>query len=135
MALWRKHAKKSGAARKAETYGHPRDPIAEVKKRLPKAPLGFLWELSIERNERSGRPILVLSIVDTANFKPAATRKADLGWDDSMRMPWTETYARYPSIADSIFRCDVIGPIADWAETEAFKRKPADAVERREYIA
>lgn len=119
---------------RGETYGHPENPVAALKRRLPKAPIGFLWELAVERDQRSGHLMLKLALLDTSTFKQVVSRSVDLEWDNKSGQSWSTTYARWSTIRSSIFRNDLILPIADWARQEASQRGPKSGVEHHEII-
>lgn len=119
---------------KEETWGHPRNPATEIKKRLPPAPIGFMWEMKVVRND-DGHPVLTLSLLDLKSSEPQAARSVDLGWRRATGQAWRGFYQEYRVIGMSTFYDDIVQPMADWALAEAAKRDKSDGADFYEVIA
>lgn len=98
-----------------ERYGHPLPVIATLRSSLPKAPVGYAWEVFV-RDGESGAPFLNLRIIDLTTGEPVAHTSKDLVHDDDW--PWARTYREFTASAGHArqqFRKDFLGPMVDWA--------------------
>lgn len=117
-----------------EKYGHPIRPIAELKKGLPAAPPGFLWEITVERQAPSGHRFLALKLLSMIHSEAVAESSENLDWFDLYRKSWASYYKSCP-YPDVMARSLLIRPLVDWAISEAGKRAVDSGPDYHEVIA
>lgn len=110
------------------TYGHPFAPVKELRKLLPAAPTNYTWEVSV-RHDAVGTPWLYCGLIDTITGSPADQKKVDLVRCRSIggKNIWAAVYREYPSLRKDHFYNDLLGPVADWATSLAYKYGHAHA--------
>lgn len=119
-----------------EKYGHPIRPIAELKKGLPAAPPGFLWEITVERQESSGHRLLKLKLLSMSPSEVVAECSKNLDWFGLFHESWASYYKSHPSwLTEDDALKQIVRPLIDWATAEAGKRMGGSGLDYHEVIA
>lgn len=120
----------------AQSYGHTFKPVTEIKRRLPPAPTGFLWELTVQPGRYSPEDsVLTLGLLELATSKTAATTSASLTFDHATGQSWRERYRKYGSVAAERAFEQIVYHTVDWAIREADKRAVHDGPDYHEVIS
>lgn len=126
---------------KAETYGHPKDPVAALKKRLKAPPSGYAWELSVVHDvESNNDPILKLGLFNLVTSELEVEYEQNLRAKRKYRYQdddlWEEAYESgfYGSDACDIMWRFLISPFVEWSKTESAKRRKCTGPEHYELI-
>ncbi len=102
---------------------------------LPPAPTGFLWEITVERQEETGHRFLKLKLLGISPNEAVAQTSCNLDWYALFRCSWATHYRRYPRLSEEEGRSQIVLPMIDWAMTEAAKRTPGSECDYHEVIA
>ncbi len=78
-----------------ESYDHPAPPILLLGTSLPKAPLGYGWEITTEPGGPEGNPHLKLSLLDLKHSVEVESIETDLVVARRWKYAADETYAQY----------------------------------------
>lgn len=111
-------------------YGHPFDPVAELKKQLSSPPTGFLWDLGVQFNE-AGHPLLSLGLLDVATQKVTVSKHMNL-YSMKGGETFADLYSGNRSLTERAIRAGITSQ-ARWATLEANRAK-GDLTERQELI-
>jgi hypothetical protein len=114
-------------------YGHPFDPVAELKAELPSPPPGFMWELTVDRSAEYC-DVLTLGLLHVETDKVIAKTSANLtknGLQD-----WRALYKRGPTgeVTDWA-RKVIVDQTAQWAQRQKKIHTPPEGPSHHEVIA
>ena len=117
------------------TYGHPRSPVVEVRKRLPQGediPVGHFWELTVTREPKHNSPVMKLALVNSKTGEEVHWRAQNLffhtppGSSYPAGYTWKEYYEEW-SEAEIAFWTYICDPFVKWAkETVSRMYRPND---------
>lgn len=118
------------------TYGHPRSPVVEVRKRLPQGediPVGHFWELTVTREPKHNSPVIKLALVNSKTGEEVHWRAQNLLFCHmpDERYPngftWREHYGDSPGKAELAFFTGIRDPFVRWAKETVLKMyRPSD---------
>lgn len=114
-------------------YGHPFDPVAELKTELPSPPPGFMWELTVDRNAEYCH-IMTLGLLHAATDKVVASTTSNLTKNGLQE--WKALYARdRTSDVTDWARKVTVGRPAEWARRQKEVHTPPEGPSHHEVIA
>jgi len=107
------------------TYGHPRPPVSRLRSKLPAAPAGHAWEISVV-HDRDGTPWLTLALVNAATGSNIGEIEKDLVHGGYPWGTWAACYRNWSGIlfdSDRVKKLDndFLGPMVDWADAQVNK--------------
>ncbi|WP_025352154.1 hypothetical protein [Nocardia nova] len=114
-------------------YGHPFDPVVELKKELPSPPPGFMWELTVERSAEYCN-VLTLGLLHTATGKVVASKTANLTKNGNQE--WRALYgSRHRPDVAAWARGVIVDHTVEWAQRQKNIHTPPDGPSHYEVIA
>ena len=115
-------------------YGHPFDPVAELKKELPSPPPGHMWELTVDRSPEYCH-VMTLGLLHTATGKLVASTAVNLTKNGNQE--WRALYGgtiRRSEMA-SWARTIIVADTAEWARRQKEIHTPPEGPSHYEVIA
>ncbi len=111
-------------------YGHPFDPVAELKKELPSPPPGHMWELTVDRSAEYCH-VMTLGLLNTATGKLVASTSVNLTKNGNQE--WRALYAGPGAAAWA--RGVIVDRTVEWALRQKEIHTPPDGPSHYEVIA